>query len=53
MTRKAITPQPRREFLKLAGFTGAAALTGQGPSAAAEQTAAPQSAESSDANDNM
>jgi nitrous oxide reductase len=45
MTKKATTQQPRREFLKLAAFTGAAALTGEGPAAPAEQTATPQAAD--------
>ena len=34
MTRKASNLQPRREFLKLAAFTGAAALTGKKVAAA-------------------
>jgi endoglucanase len=36
MTGKASESQPRREFLKLAALTGAAALTGKGPAAVAE-----------------
>lgn len=42
MKEKVSDLQQRREFLKLAAFTGAAALTGQGHPAAAEQTANPQ-----------
>jgi aryl-phospho-beta-D-glucosidase BglC (GH1 family) len=45
MTKKAINLQPRREFLKLAAYTGAAALTGKGAAAAAEQAASPQAAD--------
>lgn len=41
MKEKATDLQPRRDFLKLAAFTGAAALTGQGRSAEAEQTTSP------------
>ena len=37
MTRKASNLKPRREFLRLAAFTGAAALTGNGVAAAGEQ----------------
>ncbi len=39
MNRKASNLKPRREFLKLAAFTGAAALTGNGAAAAGEQSA--------------
>jgi len=53
MTRKAITQQPRREFLKLAAFTGAAALTGEGRTSAAEQTTAPQATENQYGNGKM
>jgi aryl-phospho-beta-D-glucosidase BglC (GH1 family) len=44
MTREATDLQPRREFLKLAALTGAAALTGRGPATAAEQNASSQTA---------
>ncbi len=40
MTEKATDTQARREFLKLAAFTGAAALTGHGQAAAAQPIAA-------------
>jgi len=53
MTGKATDMQPRREFLKLAAFTGAAALTGLGPSAAAEQIAIPQAADRYDGDNKM
>ena len=53
MTRKATTQQPRREFHKLAAFTGAAAITGQGPTDAAEQTATPQAAKTYDGNEKL
>ena len=52
MTRKATNLQPRREFLKLAAFTGAAALTGKGV-AAAEPSANLQAADMYDGNDKM
>lgn len=45
MTRNATNLHPRREFLKLATLTGAAALTGKAASAATEQTASPHSAD--------
>jgi aryl-phospho-beta-D-glucosidase BglC (GH1 family) len=40
MTEKATDTQARREFLKLAAFTGAAALTGKGQTATAQPVAA-------------
>jgi len=47
MTKKAIHAQARREFLKLAAFTGAAALTGNGAPAVGEEAGThPQTAES-------
>ena len=45
MTRNATNLHPRREFLKLATLTGAAALTGKAASAATEQTASSHSAD--------
>jgi endoglucanase len=53
MTTKATDVQPRREFLKLAAFTSAAALTGQGQAAAAEPVASPQAAANYDGDSNM
>ena len=53
MTRKASNLKPRREFLRLAAFTGAAALTGKGAAAAGEQNAGPQSADSHEGDDKM
>ena len=44
MTGKAGNLKPRREFLRLAAFTGAAALTGKAVAAAGEQNAGPQAA---------
>ncbi len=47
MTKKAIHGQARREFLKLAAFTGAAALTGNGVPAVGEEAGThPQTADS-------
>jgi len=51
MRRKAAAQQPRREFLKLAALSGAAALTRQ--AAAREQTATPQTADTYEGNDKM
>jgi aryl-phospho-beta-D-glucosidase BglC (GH1 family) len=51
--RKATDLQPRREFLKLAALTGAAALTGHGPAAAAEQNVSPQTASRYDGENKM
>jgi endoglucanase len=45
MTRKTTNLQPRREFLKLAAFTGAVAFTGKGAEGATEQTISSQAAE--------
>ncbi len=45
MKRNAIAPPRRREFLKLAALTGAAALTGGGSPTAAEPSAVTQSAD--------
>lgn len=45
MSSKAAKSQPRREFLKLAAFTGAAALAGNAAPGAAEQPVSPQAAE--------
>jgi aryl-phospho-beta-D-glucosidase BglC (GH1 family) len=53
VTIKATVRQPRREFLKLAALTGAAALTGHGPAAAAEQSASPQTTSRHNGNDTM
>ncbi len=53
MTREASNLKPRREFLKLAAFTGAAALTGNRVAAAAEQNAGPQAADSHQNDDKM
>jgi endoglucanase len=53
MTRNGSNLQPRREFLRLAAFSGAAALTGKGAAAAGEQNAGTQSADSHEGNDNM
>jgi len=53
MTGKATDLQPRREFLKLAAFTGAAALTGQGTATAAAQSASPRTAEAPDGDNKM
>jgi Endoglucanase len=41
MTKKAVELQQRREFLKMAALTGAAAFAGSGPAAAAEPSATP------------
>ncbi len=41
MSKKAIELRPRREFLKLAALTGAAALAGKSTGAGAEQAASP------------
>jgi aryl-phospho-beta-D-glucosidase BglC (GH1 family) len=53
MTRNATNLHPRREFLKLATLTGAAALTGNGAKAAAEQTANTQVADKYEGNAKM
>jgi len=53
MIRKAIDLQPRREFLKLAALTGAAALTGNGAAATAEQAASPKGSNTHEGNDKM
>jgi endoglucanase len=45
MSNQASELHPRREFLKLAAFTGAAALAGHASAAGAEPSAAPQAAE--------
>jgi aryl-phospho-beta-D-glucosidase BglC (GH1 family) len=45
MKEKITNLQPRREFLKLATLTGAAALTGTNTAAAAQPTASPHAAE--------
>ena len=45
MSSKAATSQPRREFLKLAALTGAAALAGNAAPGTAEQPVGPQAAE--------
>jgi aryl-phospho-beta-D-glucosidase BglC (GH1 family) len=52
MTRKATDLQPRREFLKLAALTGAAALTGKGADAAAQPAPAESAANSQSAGGN-
>ena len=53
MTRKAINLKPRREFLRLAAFTGAAALTANGVVATGEQNVGPQTADSHAGDDKM
>ncbi|HUX44387.1 MAG TPA: glycoside hydrolase family 5 protein [Terracidiphilus sp.] len=53
MSRKATELQPRREFLKLAAFTGAAALAGKATPSAAEQLASPQAADMSEGDNKM
>jgi len=53
MTRKASNLKPRREFLRLAAFAGAAALTGNGVAAVGEQNAGPQAAGSHEGDDKM
>jgi endoglucanase len=53
MTEKTTDLKPRREFLKLAAFTGAAALAGKGPAAQAEQTGSAQAADSHAGDDTM
>src|SRR5436305_14387910 len=53
MTGKEKDLQPRRDFLKLAAFTGAAALTGQGQAATAQQAASPQAPTSYDGDSKM
>jgi endoglucanase len=53
MKAKTTELQPRREFLKMAAFTGAAALTGGASAAAAEPMAAPQTADSNAGDNKM
>jgi endoglucanase len=53
MSRNDIELPPRREFLKLAAFTGAAALAGKAAPSAAEQPAAPQAAETPNGDSKM
>jgi hypothetical protein len=53
MTRKTTNLQPRREFLRLAAFTGAAALTGKGGAAEPEQAPSPQAADRYEGDDKM
>ena len=53
MKEKATDVQPRREFLKLAAFTGAAALTGNSAAAAAEPASRPQTTDASDGDNKM
>ena len=53
MTRNASDVKPRREFLKLAAFTGAAALTGNRVAAAGEQNAGPRAADNHDGDNKM
>jgi hypothetical protein len=53
MTKKGIDMQPRREFLKLAAFAGAAALTGKGAAAGVEENSSPQGANGHDGDDKM
>jgi len=53
MARKATNLQARREFLKLAAYTGAAALTGKGTAAAAQQAASPRPADRNEGDDKM
>ena len=53
MTRKASNLKPRREFLRLAALTGAAALTGNGVAAAGDQIAGRQAADSDEGDDKM
>ena len=53
MTRKGSNLKPRREFLRLAAFTGAAALTLKGVAAAGEQNAGSQAADSHEGDGKM
>ena len=53
MKENSINLQPRREFLKLAAFTGAAALTGGSASAAAEPSFRPQAPETNASDSKM
>jgi len=53
MTTKATHLQPRREFLKLAAMTGAAAFAGQGAASASNPTATPQANDVSQGNSSM
>src|SRR3954471_19322994 len=53
MLKKAAELRPRREFLKLAAFTGAAALAGTSTPAAAEQAGNPLPAHPVDAESTM
>jgi hypothetical protein len=53
MTTKATSLNPRREFLKLAALTGAAALTGMRAASAAEQPADSQPADAYPAGESM
>ena len=51
--KKGPDMQPRREFLKLAALTGAAALTGTGAAAAARRHDTPQAVDKQDGEDKM
>ena len=53
MTKKGTNLQPRREFLKLAALTGAAALTGTGAAGEAEQTASAPASDRNEGDDKM
>ena len=53
MLKKPAELQPRREFLKLAALTGAAALAGTSAPALAEQTSSPLPMSNPDANNTM
>lgn len=53
MTKRATGLQLRRDFLKLAAFTGAAALTGSSETSAAEQTARPPAMDGHEGNNKM
>ncbi|HEX4284278.1 MAG TPA: cellulase family glycosylhydrolase [Terracidiphilus sp.] len=53
MTTKSTDMQARREFLKLAALTGAAALTGHGATAAAEPASRVLAADTQEGNGNM
>ncbi len=53
MSGKGAESQPRREFLKLAAFSGAAALAGKAAPTVAQPIAAPQAAVSADGGSKM
>src|SRR5690349_11753220 len=53
MSNKAADVHPRREFLKLAALTGAAALAGNSAPAGAQQAASPRPVHASDGESKM